>query len=617
MKRILLLFFCFLSSTVWAQSQERILNYDVTLSLDTLGKLTVLENIKVNATGDQIKRGIYRTLPSRRFINDQDISIKYDVISVLKNGQPEVFNTEREDGEYKIYIGSEDVFLDPGIYEYEITYKTYRQVGYFEGFDELYWNVTGNHWAFPIEKASARIILPSTATLLQNACYTGAEDSKDQNCSSTVISENQIIFSTENLAPNEGLTVAAGFEKGAVSAIKLPVILEGSLLSKIMLFLGAILTGLMYFFWNRYGKDHISPTVYPQFEVPDHLSPASMGYLFNGYYRSNFIASSLINLAIKGFLHISEPEKKGKDKFTLTKRKAESLNIAKEEEGLLRDLFKNEDSEITIDGEYNPTIQSAVSSYQTTLRNSNQPILNSGNNWKKVLWIFLGISLVYWIVLGYSHAEIFDVQKFKMGIGLYVGAVFTFILIVAVRIQIAKYIWLLPLFFSVGTFYLYTLFSNSLDAFGIIYLFLTVNMTLLAIFNFLIKQPSKELLDVKSRIEGFKMYLETAESELIKFYNPPQITPEIFEKYLPYALVLGVDGVWGKKFEASLQSKSESYDNHWYSSGSTIYSTQMTHMLSKSLSTTVTSSSVNPSSSGSSGGGSSGGGGGGGGGGGW
>ena len=42
------------------------------------------------------------------------------------------------------------------------------------------------------------------------------------------------------------------------------------------------------------------------------------------------------------------------------------------------------------------------------------------------------------------------------------------------------------------------------------------------------------------------MYMGAAENEVIKFHNPPQMTPAIFETYLPYAMVLGVDKIWGK-----------------------------------------------------------------------
>ena len=65
-------------------------------------------------------------------------------------------------------------------------------------------------------------------------------------------------------------------------------------------------------------------------------------------------------------------------------------------------------------------------------------------------------------------------------------------------------------------------------------------------YRYLIKRPSEEKLRKQSLIDGFKMYMGAAENEVIKFHNPPQMTPAIFETYLPYAMVLGVDKIWGK-----------------------------------------------------------------------
>lgn len=618
MNRVFLLITAWLVwSTNYAQNieSERIINYEVSITLDTSTRLTVTEKLKVNVKGDRIKRGIFRSLPSRRDINGQNIYVKYDVSDVRKNGKKEEYHTKRENGNYVIYIGDKDVLLEPGIYDYEITYDTYRQIGFFENFDELYWNATGNDWVFPIDKVTATFNLPAPAGILQSACYTGSAGSTDQNCNTVKTSLQTISWTTENLDPNQGLTVAAGFTKGVVEEPQIPAIIQPGNLSKTLVAIGAVLLGLMVFLWKKYGQDHIKPTVFPQFDVQDNLSPASLGYLHWGSYRQNMIASSLINLAVKGFIEINEPKKKGlfsKSKFTITKLKAADESLPPEEKVLMKELIQDK---VTIDGEYSSRISEAVRNYTTGLATENMPKLRKGSNWNKVLWIFLGISAVYWSLLVYSHYIFYDVFKFGVGIALYVGAFIVCLILIAVNVKTSKFIWLLPVLFAtiVGLWYFKS--ENKIDAFALAYIFLAGSMVLLAFFNYFVRQPSPELLAKQSRIDGFKMYLEAAENELIKFHNPPQITPEIFEKYLPYALVLGVDGIWGKKFEKSIHANS--YQNHWYIGSTSGFSSGMTNSLSRSLSGTISSSSISPSSSGSGGGGSSGGGGGGGGGGGW
>lgn len=123
------------------------------------------------------------------------------------------------------------------------------------------------------------------------------------------------------------------------------------------------------------------------------------------------------------------------------------------------------------------------------------------------------------------------------------------------------------------------------------------------------------------QIEGFRMYLETAEGELLNQLHPPELTPERFGKYLPYALALDVEIAWSEKFSLTLENAStgpgdndhQRYRHRWYKGGH--YDThKFAYQLSQSMDAAISSASSPPGSSGSSGGGggSSGGGGGGG-----
>ena len=143
----------------------------------------------------------------------------------------------------------------------------------------------------------------------------------------------------------------------------------------------------------------------------------------------------------------------------------------------------------------------------------------------------------------------------------------------------------------------------------------------MVLYQYLIKQPTPEKLETQSLIEGFRMYLGTAEEKTLQFHNPPKMTPQVFEAMLPYAMVLGVDKIWGEKFQSMLKASSlanQQYHSNWYVGGS-MMNMNFANTLTSSLSQSIASSSTQPSSSGSGsgGGGFSGGGGGGGGGGGW
>ncbi|MFW6125342.1 MAG: DUF2207 family protein [Pirellulales bacterium] len=141
-----------------------------------------------------------------------------------------------------------------------------------------------------------------------------------------------------------------------------------------------------------------------------------------------------------------------------------------------------------------------------------------------------------------------------------------------------------------------------------------------------IKQPTVEGRRIMDEIDGFRMYLATAEGEFLQRLHPPEQTPELFERYLPYALALDVENEWAEKFSdllsraAQAPAEGDGYRPAWYvgphwnaSAPGTFASS-----LAVSLGGAIASSATAPgSSSGGGGGGSSGGGGGGGGGGGW
>ena len=141
-------------------------------------------------------------------------------------------------------------------------------------------------------------------------------------------------------------------------------------------------------------------------------------------------------------------------------------------------------------------------------------------------------------------------------------------------------------------------------------------------FAYLLKAPSGRGRQLMDKLEGFKLYLEVAEKDDLDLRHPPELTPELFEKYLPFAIALGVEQTWAEQFSqvfARLEASADgTYTPHWYHGS--FNPTRMGSFASSvgsNLSSAVSSSATAPGSSSGSGGGSSGGGGGGGGGGGW
>jgi len=184
---ILFVFFaCVVSAVIFVHSgaaaaAEKILSFDSSVKVYPDSSLEVRENIRVAASGDRIKRGIYRDFPTRyKDKRGNNYQVDFQVISASRDGRPESYRLERRSNGVRVYLGKSNIYLSPGEYDYTLVYRTNRQLGFFKDFDELYWNVTGNGWDFPIERASAVVDLPQGAEghIRESDAYTGYSGSK-------------------------------------------------------------------------------------------------------------------------------------------------------------------------------------------------------------------------------------------------------------------------------------------------------------------------------------------------------------------------------------------------------------------------------------------------------
>lgn len=550
---------------------ERIISWHTDLTVAVDGQLTVTEDIKAHVEGVEFKRGIVRKLPEL-FVDNKgrQSRVDYDLSAVEMDGSSAPYHTATEGDDFVLYVGDKDVFLERGDHQYRITYTTKGQVGFFPGYDEIYWNVNGNGWAFYIDSISAEIHLPPAAQVKQTACYTGSYGSRERACTSSIIDPHTVRFTGRSMGYYEGLTVAVGFQKGVVAEPPPPSFFERYAVPLVGGSITLLLLLYYLFTWIRFGRDPDMPTVIPLFEPPDGLSPASVAMVMAGSEDNDQITPAMIDLAVKGHIRIEEKKDGGllglftRDTYTLVKLKGGS-GLPREEQELMDRMFGSGQESYEIDGKYDPAVQSMASAFRSSLRNQWHTFLNVGNNlrfwWIPVLVLI--ICVVSMIILHNSYWGDND--------GVYIGA------------------------------------------------FVVVNLILFLVYKYLIKKPSVEKLALRSRLLGFKMYLSAAEEKQLQHFNPPTMTPAVFEKYLPYAIAFGVERIWGDRFQNMISRSliDNSYRPGWYSGSIMNYGAFTQHMNS-SFSRSVQSSSTPPSkSSGSSGGGFSGGGGGGGGGGGW
>jgi uncharacterized membrane protein YgcG len=633
MKRILIILMVLLPQLVSAQTGERILSYDSFIKVHPAGDMDVTETIKVVCEGERIRHGIYRDFPTRykdRFNNT--VVVGFQFRSAMRDGNSEPWRTEERDNGVRVYLGSKEVTLDPGEYTYVLAYHTDRQLGFFENHDELYWNVTGNGWEFPIEKAGATVELPPGAEVLSTEAYTGLQGEKGADFTAGRDDLGRAVFSTTRaLNPQEGLTIVVTWPKGFVReptrAEKAGAFFKenGSAAAGV----AGLLVLLLYYLitWLKVGKDPGKGVIIPLYEAPSGFSPEAVRYVMRMGFDDKAFAAAVVNMAVKGCVSIDEDSD---GEYTLTRKGKDFSGLSRGEALIAGQLFQNGGS-IAIKTENHAAIKKAIKDLQKSLALEYEKIYFLSNKGTLIPGLVISVLVLAAIVLLGRSLPLAGFMTVWLS-GWTVGcAALVFQVIKAWKAAFAGrsariasgfsaiFLTLFSIPFLAGEGFGLWMFSNATSIPAVLLIFVIVLLNIL--FYHLMKAPTIKGRRTMDQIEGLKLYLSVAEKDRLNQLNPPEKTPEVFERFLPYALALDVEQEWCEQFADVLERTraASGYTPGWYTGGSfaAIGAAGLASSLGAMSSSISSSSSPPGSSSGGGGGGSSGGGGGGGGGGGW
>ncbi|MEL6414650.1 MAG: DUF2207 domain-containing protein, partial [Pseudomonadota bacterium] len=434
--------------------------------------------------------------------------------------------------------------------------------------DELYWNVTGSYWQFPIRSATARVTLPDGAQITETNIYTGGFGQSERNAEYSLLGNVHVFETTQALSAREGLTISVGLEKGVIDPPSLSDqgwlwwARNGSLTALLLSFGG--LLAFYYRSFDRVGRDPAKGPVFPQYEPPEGYSPAAAHQIYHRTLSGHDgLIASLMYLASKGLMRI-DVDKSNKKKTTLTKiQGADASTLAPELSNLFEDVFSRKD-QVKLGEKYDANFTAAYNLFKTTVSNR------------------------------------YGSTYFKWNPGYVVaGGILSVFAIIFAIFQHSYWTW-----------------WHTLAIFALI--------GLNGLFMYLMPAPTRRGQNVRTHLEGFRLYMDKAEKLQLNSVEvgsdaPPPMTVERYEAFLPYAIALGVEKPWTKHFERLIPDEAKSYDPTWTNVSSRTFGSMggMTKGIVSGMSSGVSTAMPQSSSSGSSGGGFSGGGGGGGGGGGW
>jgi uncharacterized membrane protein YgcG len=281
---------------------------DFHAELDVLpdSSLDVTETLRVDFEGAW--QGIYRAIPVEY---EGPGGFNYSLFLTDFNARDTdgaVLRVERQrhggNLQLKIFVpGAEDTSRNISIH-----YRVRNGLRFFENHDELYWNVTGNEWDVPIESASAHVILPPGVTGLHAANFVGLFGARSQDARVDILGSNIDIRTQRPLAFHEGLTIVAGWDKGFVTEPKGSEKVTQFLQSNWPLVIPVGVFLVMFWLWYTRGREPRVGAIAVQYEPPAGLSPGEAGALVDDQAGIRDITATLVDLAVRGFITIEEKE---------------------------------------------------------------------------------------------------------------------------------------------------------------------------------------------------------------------------------------------------------------------------------------------------------------------
>ncbi len=537
--------------------------------------VNVTESISAHFIGGPW-HGLYREIPIEYFTpQGMNYSLFLDVKRVTDGSGRDLryeSSRVRHYRKLKIFIDN----ADNSVQIINIEYSVSGALRFFDDHDEFYWNVTGDEWDVPVGNASASISLPVEARNIRANVFTGAYQSRARNAEVEVAGNGVEVRTTVPLAYHEGLTVAVAFDKGGV---KEPGAVEKAiqfLRSNWPLGIPVVVFFLMFYLWWTSGRDPRLRSIAARYEPPEQLTPGEVGTLIDNAVDMRDITSTIVDLAVRGYLVIEEHKQdrmmglwKDTDyNFSLKKPRQEWTALKPHEQAVLDGIFDS--------GAAGETV--SMSSLENNFYKNIPTIKNN---------IFASL-----VGRGYYRRRPDSVRSGYIG----AAVVIVFVSLWGATAGASK-LGMAPLPFIVA---------------GV--------LSGVAVLGFGWFMPARTVAGALALegVLGFEDFLAHVESDR---FNRMIKTPQMFEKFLPFAMALGVEKNWSKAFEGILTQAPDWYRGGVY--GPQFYPTMFVSNLGAMSSQASTVFASAPRSSGGSGfgggggGGSSGGGFGGGGGGGF
>jgi len=550
-----------------AARQLTIQNFHAEVTVHPDSTIEVTETIEAHFSGEW--HGLYRTIPVEyRTPQGLNYTLHVKVLSVADDSGDSLkyeISTEHGYRKFKLYVPNAVDATRTVVLRYSVS----DALRFFDDHDELYWNLTGDEWDVPIQHAAGRIILPAGVTGIRSLAFTGARGSREEDADLTT-SDNEVqVVMRRVLSFHEGLTLVVGWDKGFVrppsAAAKFWRTFESNWPFAIPVF---VFLAMFYVWWTR-GRDPQHESITVQYEPPDKLTPGECGALVDSEAAMPDITATLVDLAVKGYITIEEKDEshmmglthRKNYLFHLKKPAAEWVGARPHEVEMLSALFDSG----SIDVVSLADLQNHFYTHLPAIRDR----------------IFDALVLDNY----YLHRPDLVRQKY-LGAGIMIGL---FMAVLGGYIANAAGMATLPWAIA-----------------GII------TGVVICIFGHWMSARTITGVRTLEKVLGFEDFLAHVESD--RFERVIK-TPEMFEKFLPYAMALHVEKKWVQAFATIALTPPSWYQGGYPGGYNALFLMNSLNMMSMQAGSVMASAPRSSGGSGFSGGGGGGGFGGGGGGG--
>jgi uncharacterized membrane protein YgcG len=475
----------------------RISDYNDQIAIGADGSAVISERITLAFEGEW--HGIHRLIPTDYpGPSGTNYTLFFKVTSITDGSGNKLRYESSESGGFrdlKIYIPD----AVDATRTVEITYIVRNGIRYFADHDEFYWNVTGNDWPVPIEHATARVTFPvSAAGSLRAQAFTGVYGSTERAATSEINGSTVDFATTADLPMRGGLTIDVYVPKG--------ILAEPGWITRLLWFLGSnsivfapfVTLGVMFGLWWFKGRDpDPGLSVAPMYEPPPGITPAEAGTLIDDSIHPRDITSTLIDLAVRGYLKIEETQQTtlgifhSKDYiFHLLKSQDQWNDLASHERVMMANVFSGgQDVPLSsLKNRFYTAIPAIQQDIKAQLKSKGMYLLDpdSANGYSIVGAVLI---IGFFALLQYSGY----------------GNIFNSVLLLIVCGLISAIIW--------------WLFARQMSA--------------------------KTIKGGRTRIAvlGFQEFMNRVDADRLK-----RMPPDTFEKYLAFAMALGVEHQWAQAF---------------------------------------------------------------------